>query len=193
MVNDASVRRSHSELLSAVTILSGRERAAITWNSARDGKAIGFCGRSSIDERSQEVYLWAVPRSSHPLLRSIGLTIRVRRRARGLSQESLADLADIDRSYMSAVERGLRNVSILNMARVARALGVPLWELLRPRRAGAVRDVPPESPEAVASEASEMLVHDQTEVMGDYDPLCAPGSVPGSTATVWEPRYLSLG
>lgn len=68
-----------------------------------------------------------------PLLRTIGLTIRALRRERGLSQEALADLAHIDRSYMSSVERGLRNVSVLNVARIAAALDVPVRDLLGPR------------------------------------------------------------
>jgi transcriptional regulator with XRE-family HTH domain len=50
-----------------------------------------------------------------------------------MSQEALAGRANIDRSYMSSVERGLRNVSVLNLARIAEALEVPVWELLRPR------------------------------------------------------------
>jgi transcriptional regulator with XRE-family HTH domain len=79
-----------------------------------------------------------------PLLRTIGLTIRALRRERGLSQETLAELADIDRSYMSSIERGKRNVSVLNVARIAAALDVPvrdlfgLRELVRPPR-GTVR------------------------------------------------------
>jgi transcriptional regulator with XRE-family HTH domain len=64
------------------------------------------------------------------LLRSIGHAIRSRRRAHGLSQESLAALAQLDRSYMSSVERGLRNISVLNLARIATALDVSVWELL---------------------------------------------------------------
>jgi transcriptional regulator with XRE-family HTH domain len=56
--------------------------------------------------------------------------IRQLRRQKGLSQEVLADLAHIDRSYMSSVERGLRNVSVLNVARIATALQVPLSDLL---------------------------------------------------------------
>jgi transcriptional regulator with XRE-family HTH domain len=66
-------------------------------------------------------------------LRTIGLTIRSRRRSRGLSQESLAALAHLDRSYMSSIERGLRNVSVLNLARIAAALEVPVWDLLGAR------------------------------------------------------------
>jgi|SRR5262249_21760288 len=72
-------------------------------------------------------------RTADPLLRTIGLTIRSLRRERGLSQESLAELAEIDRSYMSSVERGLRNVSVLNVARIAAALDVPVRDLLGPR------------------------------------------------------------
>jgi transcriptional regulator with XRE-family HTH domain len=68
-----------------------------------------------------------------PMLRTIGLTIRALRRERGLSQEALAELAQIDRSYMSSVERGLRNVSVLNVARIAAALDVPVRDLLGPR------------------------------------------------------------
>jgi len=79
------------------------------------------------------VYHVPMPRPAHPLLRTIGLTIRSLRRERGLSQEALADLAHIDRSYMSSVERGLRNISILNVGRIATALDVPLRDLLGPR------------------------------------------------------------
>jgi transcriptional regulator with XRE-family HTH domain len=74
-----------------------------------------------------------MPRTANPLLRTIGLTIRALRRERGLSQEQLAELANIDRSYMSSVERGLRNVSVLNVARIAAALDVPVRDLLGPR------------------------------------------------------------
>ena len=79
-----------------------------------------------------------------PLLRTIGLTIRALRRERGLSQEALAELARIDRSYMSSVERGLRNISVLNVARIAAALDVPVRDLLGPREV--VR--PPAAPAA---------------------------------------------
>lgn len=72
-------------------------------------------------------------RLAHPLLQTLGLTIRALRRERGLSQEALADLAQIDRSYMSSVERGLRNISVLNIARIAKALDVPVRDLLGPR------------------------------------------------------------
>jgi transcriptional regulator with XRE-family HTH domain len=48
----------------------------------------------------------------------------------GLSQEELAHRAGLDRSYMSGIERGVRNVTVLNLQSVARALKVPVRELL---------------------------------------------------------------
>lgn len=56
--------------------------------------------------------------------------VRRVRKAAGISQEKLAFLAGIDRSYMGAIERGAYNVSIDNMAKIARALGVGLDQLL---------------------------------------------------------------
>lgn len=47
-----------------------------------------------------------------------------------LSQEALADLAEIDRSHMGKIERGERNVSLLNVIRIARALGAKPSDLL---------------------------------------------------------------
>ena len=71
-------------------------------------------------------------RAFHPILSNLGVAIRLLRQQRGLSQEALAHLAAIDRSYMSGIERGRRNLSLLNMARIAAALRVPLTELLQP-------------------------------------------------------------
>jgi transcriptional regulator with XRE-family HTH domain len=53
------------------------------------------------------------------------------RAARGLSQEALAHESGINRTYLSAVERSERNVSIDNIARIARGLGVEAWKLLK--------------------------------------------------------------
>jgi len=55
-------------------------------------------------------------------LSRLGSAIRAARKERGLSQEALADLAGIDRSHMGKIERGERNVSILNVIRIADAL-----------------------------------------------------------------------
>jgi transcriptional regulator with XRE-family HTH domain len=60
----------------------------------------------------------------------LGAAIRAMRSSRGLSQEALADAAGIDRSHMGKIERGERNVTFLNMARIAGALNVKVSELL---------------------------------------------------------------
>ena len=53
------------------------------------------------------------------------------RQARGISQERLAELAGLHRTYVSSVERGARNISIDNIARLAKALDVSPEKLLR--------------------------------------------------------------
>jgi transcriptional regulator with XRE-family HTH domain len=75
-----------------------------------------------------------VPRTArqpakHPALKRLGTRIRVLRERQGLSQEALADLARIGRSYMSGIERGVRNCSTLHLLRLARALDVAVGEL----------------------------------------------------------------
>lgn len=52
----------------------------------------------------------------------LGASIRARRVTMGLSQEALADLAGVDRSHMGKIERGERNVTFLNILRIADAL-----------------------------------------------------------------------
>jgi transcriptional regulator with XRE-family HTH domain len=58
--------------------------------------------------------------------------VRIVRTAKGLSQEELAHRASIDRTYVSSVERRLRNVSLQNVQRLALALDVDPRELLSP-------------------------------------------------------------
>jgi len=52
-----------------------------------------------------------------------GAAIRARRQALEMSQEALADYAGIDRSHMGKLERGERNVTFLNIVRIAKAIG----------------------------------------------------------------------
>lgn len=63
-------------------------------------------------------------------LKLFGEQVRRLRKARGLSQEELAELADMHRNYIGGIERGERNVALLNILRLAKALGVSLSELL---------------------------------------------------------------
>lgn len=63
-------------------------------------------------------------------LRKLGEAIREARLERGLTQEALADAAGIDRSHMGKIERGERNVSVLNVARVSEALNLSVASLM---------------------------------------------------------------
>ncbi|MBX7208578.1 MAG: helix-turn-helix domain-containing protein [Verrucomicrobiaceae bacterium] len=64
-----------------------------------------------------------------PLLVKLGRSLRRHRDAAGISQEKLAELADINRTYVSDIERGNRNPGIKNLARLAKALGITTAEL----------------------------------------------------------------
>jgi transcriptional regulator with XRE-family HTH domain len=64
-------------------------------------------------------------------LKALGEAVRAARKARGLSQEALADAAGIDRSHMGKIERGERNVTLLNVLRIAAALHGRASDLLR--------------------------------------------------------------
>jgi len=58
-----------------------------------------------------------------------GRRVRALRKAKGYSQERLASISGLDRSYFGGVERGERNVSLDNIAAIARALDEPIKEL----------------------------------------------------------------
>jgi transcriptional regulator with XRE-family HTH domain len=59
-----------------------------------------------------------------------GRRLREVRRGRGISQEKLAELAGLHRTYVSSVERGERNISLLNIESLALALRVKMAELM---------------------------------------------------------------
>ena len=137
------------------------------------------------------------------LLGQLGTTIRRLRRQKGLSQEALADLAHVDRSYMSGIERGLRNISVLHIARIAMALQVPLCDLLHRQdeaiqyqltpagshygavnAGGKLRDV------SSAVEEVSRLLRGRSSIHSDI-PEALPGHDPRGE---WElPWYLCLG
>ena len=63
-------------------------------------------------------------------LHDIGFRIRERRRALGLTQEDLAAKTHLHRTYIGSVERGERNLSILNLRQIAKSLRTTISQLL---------------------------------------------------------------
>lgn len=61
---------------------------------------------------------------------AFGERIREIRKSKGLSQEALADLAGVDRSYMGHIERGEKNITLTKIYQIAGALNVPASKLI---------------------------------------------------------------
>ena len=75
-----------------------------------------------------------MPRISSSVIRAtLAENVRSYRKAHKLSQEELADLCELHRTYIGSVEREERNVSLSTLEVLARALGVSVPELLTPR------------------------------------------------------------
>ena len=66
-----------------------------------------------------------------PVLAALGQNVRRRRETRKLTQEKLAEKAGLDPTYISGIERGLRNPGIKNVAKLAKALGFSTAELCK--------------------------------------------------------------
>ena len=60
----------------------------------------------------------------------VGLKIKALRKQNELTQERLSEMTNINRTYISDVERGLRNISIINLEKIAIAFRIELYELL---------------------------------------------------------------
>lgn len=58
-----------------------------------------------------------------------GNNVYVYRQARKLTQEQLAELTGLHRTYVSAVERGVRSISLKNIEKIANALKIPVYKL----------------------------------------------------------------
>ena len=73
----------------------------------------------------------ASPRHAQdPALVALGVAIRKTRKAQGLSQEELAFKSQVDRSYMSSIERGAQNPGVVTIIRISAAIGVSMAELM---------------------------------------------------------------
>jgi transcriptional regulator with XRE-family HTH domain len=60
-----------------------------------------------------------------------GKAVRKKRNRLGVSQEEFADICGLDRTYIGGIERGERNVALVNIERIAKALRISLPELFR--------------------------------------------------------------
>tara|TARA_R100001039_G_C1806674_1_gene80795 strand:+ start:138 stop:353 length:216 start_codon:yes stop_codon:yes gene_type:complete len=63
-------------------------------------------------------------------LKAFGSKVRALRKEKGLSQEELASLAGLDRSYMGHIERGEKNITLLKIHQISDALGISPDQLL---------------------------------------------------------------
>ena len=63
--------------------------------------------------------------------RPLGEAIKKRRLELGLTQEQLAEMADLHWTYVSGIERGIRNVSIVKLAKIAAGLRVRIQDLVQ--------------------------------------------------------------
>ena len=74
-----------------------------------------------------------MPKQKDPYLVALGDQIRKKRKEKNFAQEAFAAHAEIDRSYYGAIERGERNLSALNLIRIALCLEIEVGELFPTR------------------------------------------------------------
>ena len=103
----------------------GNLAASRLWALYPIGRGLKGCDRATIRRMPRK----ARQPAKHPALRALGNRIRELRQQQGISQEALADKASLGRSYMSGIERGVRNCSTLHLIRLARALSVRVGDL----------------------------------------------------------------
>ena len=63
--------------------------------------------------------------------KKLGHNIKSIRQNQNISQEKLAHLSDLDRTYISSIEKGRRNISIVVLFKIAKALDVSIYEILK--------------------------------------------------------------
>ena len=74
--------------------------------------------------------------SKHKILNVFGENVRHFRRKLDISQEELAGRADLHRTYIGMIERAEKNITLINMEKVANALKVKIEDLLKPNNNG---------------------------------------------------------
>lgn len=68
-------------------------------------------------------------KEDNKLIVNLGRQLRAIRLSKGLSMEKLAELADLDYSQISKIERGVNNTTVRTLSRIAKALQIPVKEL----------------------------------------------------------------
>jgi len=67
--------------------------------------------------------------ANDPVLIALGEAIRSMRKARGISQEELAHRSQVDRAYMSSIERGIQNPGVMTIIRIANGMNISVAEI----------------------------------------------------------------
>lgn len=80
---------------------------------------------SSIDIKGDKLM------TKEPILTLFGHNVQQCRKKQGLSQEKLAELAGVHRTYIGMIERAEKNITLCNMQKIAQALNVDIQDLLR--------------------------------------------------------------
>lgn len=96
---------------------------------------LSYCDLYSVDlwaSRTETARVAKPSREPDDVRVRFGSRVRSLRNERGLSQEDFADLCNLDRTYISGIERGIRNPALRNIEAIARALDVPLGVLFEP-------------------------------------------------------------
>lgn len=70
--------------------------------------------------------------NKEPILLLFGRNVQKYRKVREISQEKLAELAGVHRTYIGMIERAEKNITLCNMDKIAKALNVELTKLLTP-------------------------------------------------------------
>lgn len=115
--------------------------------------------------------------------KAFGENVRYFRKLQGLSQEQLAELAELDRTYISSIERGERNVSLKNIEKLANSLTVRPEELLGDKSAFSKLFSGETGIDAAMAFYKQLIVDDDRIKLLQMHDMKVAGSVP---SVMWE-------
>lgn len=111
-------------------VRDGRPEPAVGLSAAADGPAVGWSLAAGLGSPAGRSYAPPVPAAPDDARAVFGLRIRAARQGRGWSQKQLADLTGFDRKSVSRLETGAYSPSLDRILVLARALDVPVTELV---------------------------------------------------------------